>query len=459
MTIGEYLKQLFEQKEISVKTICERAEIKSRNTIYRLFQNYYSNEKTAELVNRITAVFEFSEEEIRRIDELITDRSIFGFFINSRKVLSNIYKENIPCGFEFEDKTGKKVALRDILSECDKSDKAVIAMSDIDDIKIIGDIRAFLEKNKTAEVYNHVGLKYHKNTTAYEIYSIIALTRFGNYIPYITDKVQNKSIHILRESGGKRYAAKIEYFNKSYHYISSEITEDFYNYELEKLAEYNSCCCEVKRKMGIITDFTDLIREMHSREKGSVYFSEGAPCFGVLSYDVLYDMLKDINYMGFPAECGFIEELTSAAYNREQTFLSLPESKRRFIVDEPTMLNMIENGIAFDHLESFKPMTEKHLRMYFEWVSDVRNKYPGKMMFRFIKKGYKMIYPFVYYKGNQLYMYCPEPSCEKGFVISICSRGVFEIMDDFMEYVWENFTLTEDESADIVRDMIEKTYG
>ena len=45
MTSGEYIKYLITAKNISVSELCEAAGIKSRNTIYRLFNNYYGEEK------------------------------------------------------------------------------------------------------------------------------------------------------------------------------------------------------------------------------------------------------------------------------------------------------------------------------------------------------------------------------------------------------------------------------
>lgn len=52
VTAGSYIKKLLEDKQVSISWLSKQMGIKSRSTFYRLFNDYYSKDKTGELIDR-----------------------------------------------------------------------------------------------------------------------------------------------------------------------------------------------------------------------------------------------------------------------------------------------------------------------------------------------------------------------------------------------------------------------
>ena len=91
MTIGEYLKKVLYEKNISTANLCDMIGIKNRSIIYRLFNDYHSETKTKAMVENIMSVVNFTAEEKNRINELMKRKKVSRFLRETRKILSDIY--------------------------------------------------------------------------------------------------------------------------------------------------------------------------------------------------------------------------------------------------------------------------------------------------------------------------------------------------------------------------------
>ena len=150
MTIGQYIKLLFEQKDISLTVLAQKMGLKSRSTLYRLFKDYYSEEKTKELIKKIEEHVYFSDDERNRMYDLMKSERISGFFRKTRKILSLLYEDEIPTGYTYRMKD-KTLSLKDIFDNCGDGDIKIF-VNNIDDERIIGDIIRFIQVKKNVTV-------------------------------------------------------------------------------------------------------------------------------------------------------------------------------------------------------------------------------------------------------------------------------------------------------------------
>ena len=80
MTFGEYLHKLIKDKHINLSNLAANAGIKSKNEIYRLFDNKYSYEKTKKLTDQILSVIEIhtvSNEYEEKLNVMICENDYF----------------------------------------------------------------------------------------------------------------------------------------------------------------------------------------------------------------------------------------------------------------------------------------------------------------------------------------------------------------------------------------------
>lgn len=115
MNFGDYLKEKLLEKEVSLSVLSEQMGVKSRSALYRMFDGRCSYSKASELFSKITENVKFSEEEKRNCIKLMEDLKTERFYIETRKILSSIYKEETEKGFPH----GKNT-LSDILEKCDR---------------------------------------------------------------------------------------------------------------------------------------------------------------------------------------------------------------------------------------------------------------------------------------------------------------------------------------------------
>ncbi len=451
MTIGQYIKLLFEQKDISLTVLAQKMGLKSRSTLYRLFKDYYSEEKTKELIKNIEEYVYFSDDERSKINDLMKSERISGFFRKTRKVLSLLYEDEIPTGYVYRIKN-KMLSLKEIFDNCSDGDIKIF-VANIDDERIIGDLIRFIQGRKNVTVYNFLRFANHRVQTAYEILGLISMWKYDNYVPVVRDTACLKGIQIIDHSDGEfRYKA-LMIDNDCSNYVDTPITEELYNYIWDNTKQTVENSDTLKRPVHRVQEYVNVTKETAECCKSSTFYSEGALCMGNLPFETLYEMFRDVNYFGYPYEHPYVQNLIAMYKEKEEIFLNDKNRKRYFMFDREHTEYMMRTGISFDHIDIFKPMSIENTKRCFEGLFTYAAEDTDILRIRFTKQN-RIRMPFVFDKDGFLMLYSSSSDNKGAFFTILKKTGVSNIMSDFVDYVWDTMTYSEEESLQIMKDMM-----
>lgn len=450
MTAGQYVKDIFDGRNISLTDITEKLELKSRNILYRLFNDKLSYRKAKDLIHQIDECINFSEFEKAEIAKLLEYNKNGTFLVETRKILSHMYDERLGNNF-FVTSNGDTKPLSEAIGDREY-DSVTIYMSNIHDLGIISEIKRYLQANQNAILYNYLEFRFHKLMTAYELLSLIELSNYSNYNPMQTENVAYNGLKIIKRIKNMYYLQEIELVEDKYMFIETEISENYYNYIKQKHSIINARAKPLKKPVNMVKNYIEIMEDTLLLDKGDSFYCEGAPCFGYLTADILIEMFKNINYFGYPADFPYVQKLLEIVRERHDLFYNTSYSKQ-FLFDEKHLKNMILTGISIDHPEEFKPMSIEQRSRFFNWLIEYSQKNPRKLSFRILKNK-QVECSFVYEAGKMLYKYCAETGYTNGAVIMINNAGVNEIMHDFSVYLWNEFTYSEEESIDIIKKLL-----
>lgn len=451
MTIGQYIKLLFEQKDISLTVLAQKMGLKSRSTLYRLFKDYYSEEKTKELIKKIEEHVYFSDDERNRMYDLMKSERISGFFRKTRKILSLLYEDEIPTGYTYRMKD-KTLSLKDIFDNCGDGDIKIF-VNNIDDERIIGDIIRFIQGKKNVTVYNFLRFANHRIQTAYEILGLISMWKYDNYIPVVRDLSYLKGIQIIDHSDGEFRFKALMIDNDCSNYVDTPITEELYNYIWDNAKQMIENSDTLKRAVHRVQDYLNVTKEASECCNSSTFFSEGALCMGNLPFEILYEMFREVNYFGYPYEHPYVQNLIAMYKEKEELFLNDRNRKRYFMFDREHTEYMMRTGISFDHIDIFRPMSKENTKKCFEGLLAHAVEQEDILRIRFTKQE-RIRMPFVFDKGGFLMLYSTSADNKSAFSTVLKKAGVSSIMSDFVDYVWESKTYSEEESILILKEMM-----
>ena len=425
--------------------------LKSRSTFYRLFEDYYSSEKTIELIENISKYIEFTEEEKRDLEARFETERVGSFYKKTRDILSRCYDEKIEGGYTVV-ADGEEVPLLSLMKRhC--GDEAEVFIVNVDDERILGDITELLEWDEHVKVYDYIKLRSHRIRTAYELLTLIRLWKYHNYIPVLNDSPEHMGLCMVSRHDGKYFYLSVNSCGERTSFVDTEINEEMYGFIIKTNANIRSRGENLRTDVKKVSDYIDLLdKDMEFERGGLLHFSEGAPCFGRVPIDTMQDMFEDINYFGFPFEHPYVQRLIHVFRARDEYENKTPH-ERHMLFDTYHIEHMLRTGIAFDHLDAFRPMNAEQVRGYFERI--LCNEGAGaKLSFRFIRKN-MIRSPFVYNSKGVLYLYSKGRD-GKDSVVFIDKTGMRDIMNDFTKYIWENNTYSDEESRKMLISMMEE---
>lgn len=425
----------------------KKLELKSRNTLYRLFKGYYSYEMSKELTDRITKCVDFSENELLRLDELLHKQRKKRFTVRSNEILSYIYS-NCKDSFETEGKKSLSSALNKCSSMSSGGDKAVLIISGITDQRIIFDIYRFLKKNiGCVKVYNYLRFSVRDRLAAYEALALIRLSEFEDYIPLkaaFGDRYMTPGIQILRKNAEGCYMYKAEFSGGRVMLLETPVTDDMYEYEIEKNRGMAERAEKLKFTVKRVADYIKILNDIKELDLNSSFFSEGAPCFGYLTSDILVEMFKEINYFGFPQQHPYVQSLIKLVRDKDEAYRG-EGARKRMLFDIDVLEQMMKTGYSVDHAAEFPPMSLEQRKRYFEGIIMQAKTEPEKYSFR-ILKNLSVGCSYVYVEGHMLYIYRSKTGYTDGSAVIVREKCVNEIMREFTDYIWESCTLSDCES-------------
>ena len=442
MTVGEYLKGLLYEKDISPAHLCQLIGINNKSVIYRLFNGYHSENKTKEIVNKIISAVDFTPEELSRINELVNQKKVSQFFCGTREILSRIYTDS------------DIQKSKNIKSECGMNTKLYI--SDIDNKELVEEIISMMHDNPDINILHYIHFAKHKLVTAYEMLMLIIMLQYKNYIPVIAEDKTISGICEITNSGKQIILREKRIIGNELLKLETVIPNAYSDYITTVNDKYMQRCEKIKEPVKRVVDYIKLVEDSLIFDRDLTFYSEGSPCFGNIPFDTICEMFRDINYLGFPENHQYVQQLIEVFRRRCDMFLNDPSAKKYFLFDTEHIKRMMCTGITFDHAKHFNPMTIKQRKEYFDWLIKMASSGDGKIKFRFLKNGV-IRNPYVYGNDRMLCLYYSETGyMDDGVSIMLKNKAIFEIMDDFTQYVWESFTLSDKESINLLKEMAHK---
>lgn len=441
MTFGEYLHKLLKDKHINLSNLAATAGIKSKNEIYRLFDNKYSYEKTKKLTDQILSVIEIHREEKNKLYRLMENCKIKNSVRNAWSILEGLYK-----GIEIEkDENIEKIGR---VLEANRKSKIKIFIGYETNINISLFFVDLLSKHNGYDISIVHAVNFNKaeDIIAQEIFSLIKLLPHDEYKCFEVNKSELKGVIGLIKSSEKYHMFTVTENDK---YVESQVSEELYELMLK---EYSRCekGTELKDMRDHVTDYAYSITNFLPVDTNNVFSFEGVFCFGDIPFDTMYSMLKNANYFGLPPESSYITNIVDAAKERYETGRK-SDSARVYILSGDRMKNLFLTGKTVDHVDVFRPLTKEEIRRMVDYYLN-----SNRFKYRFFNSEYsnKCIECAIADDFGIILWDASLGYGKKHFQTVISHPKAMSVFKSFTEYFWNNCTLSDEESKKKLKNLI-----
>ena len=441
MNFGTYLKTVLDKRNVNISQLAQKTGIKSKNTFYRLFENYYSYEKTKEITDKIMSAIDIETEERQRIYELMQMCRVKQHELEAFDLLTKLYKA--PDQFTCEKfKSGKCLWQR---KDC------------IGVYMFLGHTLSEFPALAAKEIFCHcptsaVSLEHYINFsksdmhTAGAIYSSITLSQQEGYVCYDSETVDFANLMgFVRLKNG--YGSFIVSNNGTY--AETELSEEFYNFMLGRCITFEGK--PLKHKKGKVTDYADIMTEFSVTEINDVFSFEGIFCFGDIPFDTMFSLLKDADYLGLPSDSPYIKKLVEATGKRYDLRMS-SKSTKSYILSKERMDEFFSSGRTMDHPSFFRALTHNEIKEMLDYFSSIGNRFK----YRFFKPEFQNCCMECGLVANtNIFIWSAKQGYNKDhFQTIITHPKAIRLYTRFCEYFWDFCTLSDEESQKIFNDTI-----
>lgn len=448
MQYGEYIRYLLSEKKVKLTELTDKIDIKSRNELYRLFENIHSYDKSKELIDKIVSVIDFSDTEKAEIYSRLENGNTKKSYLKSRRILGGIYDGEIY-------KADEELYLNFAGEEITAADKADIYISGVYSEKWIGVLDRILKENPKARISHFVSFSGKEEDVAFEIAAIIALSTHENYNAYTVRKPDRSEAIAFIVKKGKMMMGVAQGCGRDERFLKTNIETDLYEFIKEDFEKQKTH--PIKELSDKLSDYSKELNRWSEEYRHPTLLVSGGIHFCEIPFDILFESFRDAGFFGLPEKNEFTQDIIRAYQKRcdlEKEFLN----QKRMIFDKETMAEFIDSGRTIDHMYCFRSLTPaERLRVLKEFVSDCE-KYRENRRFRFLKN--KVTKQMIYIDGKLLSTFNPYLGYGKGhYIIDIRKANVASVCKDFTEYMWENKTYGEAESMQIMKEMIKEAEG
>lgn len=446
MNFGEYFRGIMSKYDITLTDLANASGVKSKNELYRLIENKYSYEKTSSLVNKICNVFSFTDLEknmlLRLMEELKTPYSV--------RCANEILAELFVCDKRCEDIKFKPFT--DFIERNKKHEMTVFLGT--------------LSVPQTEMMYKALsacgGEKLHVNhilsfnasdeTVAERLYTIVRLFQFDCYNFY------EDSGHRIDESFAFSVnddSVTLAIFDKG-SFLESTISFELTAYFMKKYDDVLKR--PLKENKGKIGDYIELMSFSSVVDVNDIYSTYGMQCVGDIPYDICCSLFEDANYFGFPKEHPYVAQLDKVMYDRAETRKASGCTKHYFLA-EKYVRDFLTCGKVIDYLECLRPLSpDERVKMLERfWKHEGGARFSG----RFFKEEYSPILTeFVYIENVGIYISSSGNGYDKLHAQTIISHPkAMKVVKNFTSRFWNECTLSEKESIDKLKGMINEYFN
>lgn len=443
MNLGEYLRGLIYERGTNISLLARRAGIRSKNEIYRLFNDQYSCDKTQALIDKLVPFLELTESEIRRLYELIKRRRGGGIEKKEYEMLAELFKD------VRHDVTDAAARLGNMLSRRGKISVFIGPETGMDIADAVE--TALKSSGGNIEVIHIVSFGRSETVVAGELYVLIRLLPYSGYSCHEKAKIGFKGLICLYESGEDRVVFTADEKGR---FAESAVSDEFYEFMLDKFSGYKNGKDD-RNDIGKITSHADTFTRFSLMETYDNLIFDGGFGFAFIPFGTLYKMFEDANYFGLPYDSDYVSEIIEAAHERYLKRLA-SDNRHQYVLSEERVREFLKTGRTFDHARGFRAMTKSEIR-------DMLDKFFGDMdiSFRFFAPGFrraKVETGIIY--GKCLFLWNSEAGYDSGqWFYKISHPNILRLFEGFARYFWEKCTLSDRESAEMMYRLFEDLAG
>lgn len=447
-----YLYNLMKQYNVSISQLSAALGFKSRNTFYRLVNGEYSIEKTKELILRLikSGIFNITKTEYDVLCSYADGISVSKTQREAEEILISMYKDIDIKPYVFF-LNNSRVSLKEILLQ--HEGKVTIYTSGIENISFIQGIREVIESdvNKQVTVYHLINFNNGDKHIASNIVSLLRLSKYSQYNPYQIHTTHFKGMAVISETADKAHITIFEKKGNKFETLNSGISRDIYRYFIKKFERLYKEEERIKHPMERISDIIYQIKYLAVSETNDCMTIAGTPCFGDIPGDIWIEMLKDINYMGFPKDNEFILEMISNVKKRNK-FRNKKSAYTRHIFTKERIIAFLKNRRIIDHVGFFRDFSSSEMNK----LTDLFCNNADWLQFRFLKDEFELKHcEMSFIEDEFVYIWDSSKGYDNGhFAIFVDDKRVMKLLKSFLYKIWDEYSYSEAESKSIMRNLI-----
>lgn len=440
MTFGEYLREILTEREINPTHLARSTGIKSKNEIYRLFENNCSYKKTLEMFNMISAHVEFTEEEKHKLLELMSECKVGVSKRKAYNTLSLLYKNEEQrqeaefsevCGFIKKYSSGKVTVYPDVLtpSESLMLNDAIAGLDNVFVKHVVNfntsDEMIARELFEIITLFQNENYEFFESTFCGFFDTFLIAENNGDYMIAIYDK------HKFYEGRIAREAAEI---------IEKKCSELFYNTS--------------KEKNGKVSDYIDIINFSACADINNIYSLYGMQCMGDISYDVMESLFEDADFCGFPRNHPYVLKFLQAVNERE-CLRKKSQAQKRYVLSEKSVREFLKTGRTADYMSCFRKLSKEERRAF---LNKFLEKTEGaEHLGRFFGDGFsEILTECVYIENTGIFLSSTGKGFDKVSQNALITHPKAQaVFSGFCKWFWDNCTYSEEESAKKLKTLME----
>lgn len=444
MTFGEYFHKLLTDRQTNLTKLAEGAGIKSKTTIYRMFEDKYSYEKVHELTEKMLPILKLTKDEEYKLYSLMEDCKIKSNVKKAWGILEKLYQHTEYI----TDKNMQKI--HEKLKENQKSEINIFIGSEVDE-NIALFLNKFLLDNEgyNISVTHLLNFNRSEDIIASELFSAIKLMPREEYQCFEMSKTELKDLIILIHMSIGYHLVMLTSSNE---YIESSVSKELYEHLLKKC---NICKkgTALKDTRDHLTDYLYTIEKFSVMETNNAFSLNESISFSDIPFDIMCRLLKDANYFGMTPNTPFIKNLVCAAEERYKLKLK-SDLTRLYILPLEQVEKFISTGKTMDHVEGLRALTKEEITTVINSFINGRHRFK----YRFPKEEYsKNCIECVLIEDYGIVLIDAALGYgKKHFQTVISHPKAMNVFKSFIEHFWDKNTVSDEESRQKMNRLINK---
>lgn len=441
MNFGDYLRNLLSEKQVSIAELAKKLNIKSKNEIYRLFQNKHSYEKTSELMEKILSVVQVSQGERNELYNLMNGCKIGYSERKANRILSKLYAK------ERSGESPKFMPFVNFIKENSQKDITVyVGMIQENQCVILSRL---LDEYPSLKVIHTVDFNTTDEKIASQLFAVITFFQNNNHRLFEkSGQSDNAVLAVVKDES----ICKMAVFDNNT-FCESNISAEMADYINEKKLE--ACGDELKQNRVKMGDYEQMLEYTCACDLNETYVIHGMICLAEIPFKILYRLFEDANYFGFPLEHPFIQSILEVEKKHDE-FRNNSDVTHFYLMSENYLKKFLQTGVTSGYINEFRPLNLDErietLKMF---------EYSGhgvRYNCRFFKEGYDVIDTECCSIDNVgVYITDSQSTPKKTYMQAVITHPkAMRVFRSFSKWFWDSCMYSDEESRDMLDKYVEE---